>query len=111
MANLTLQKIDGNGAVVMQAADDEGDFVPNPLGRSILRVNNGGAESITVSAQAQVPCDQGEYHDLEVTVEAGDIIDIVLDKRLSSLTTGNVAIAYSDVTDVTVGAYEVKYRS
>jgi len=111
LANLTLQKIDGDGVVVMQAADGEGDLVPNPLGRSILRVNNGGAESITVSAQAQVPCDQGEYHNLEVTVEAGDIVDIVLDKRFASLTTGNVDIEYSDVTDVLVGAYQIAYRS
>lgn len=110
MANLVLQTISGNGEVLMVAADVNGDNVPNSLGRSILRVNNGGASAITVSAQSQVPCDQGVYHNLEVIVEAGDIIDIVLDKRLASLTTGNVAITYSDVTNVTVGAYQITYR-
>jgi hypothetical protein len=110
VANLVLQTISGNGEVTMVVADADGDSVPNSLGRSILRVNNSGESAITISAQSQVPCDQGEYHDLEVSVNAGDIIDIVLDKRLSSLTTGSVAITYSDVTDVTVGAYQIAYR-
>jgi hypothetical protein len=111
VAKLALQTITGNGEVTMIAASIDGDSVPNPLGRSILRVNNGGVSNITVSVEAQVPCDQGEYHDLEIIVEAGDTIDIVLDKRLTSLTTGNVDIEYSDVTDVLVGAYQIAYRS
>lgn len=111
MATLVLQTLSGSGEITMAAATVTGDLVPNLNGRTILKVTNGGASAITVSATAVVPCDQGEKHNLSKAIDAGDTVDIVLDKRLNSQTTGNVSIAYTAVDSVTVGAYEVRYRS
>ena len=111
MATLVLQTLSGDGTITLTAAAALGDVVPNTNGKTILRVTNASAAPITVTATAVVPCDQGDLHNLSVIVSAGATDDIVLDKRLNSQTTGSVSISYSDVTTVTVGCYEVKYRS
>ena len=111
MAALALTTLNGSGEVVMTAAAALGDTVPNTLGKTIFRVANGGGAPITVSATAQVPCDEGLLHNLSVVVTNGKTIDIILDKRLNSQTTGLVSISYTGVGTVTVGAYQVNYRS
>jgi len=110
MAACTLQTLSGFGGIVeMTEADILGDLIPNPNGRTILKVTNNSEADITVSATFQVPCDQGLFHEMDVTVPAGKTYEILFNKRLTDQTTGNVSVTYSDVTNVLVGAYELRF--
>lgn len=110
MSTRTLQTLSGfGGSVEMTEADVLGDSIPNPNGRTVLRVTNGSEADITVSAVYQIPCNLGFLHELAETVVAGETYEILLNKNLTSQTTGTVAVTYSDVASVTIGAYELRF--
>lgn len=72
MANLPIQRASKAGTnVALVAASAGGDRIP-AAPNNALRVKNGGASGITVTANAQRPCNQGVLHDAQVTVPAGE---------------------------------------
>lgn len=87
------------------AAADGNDFVND--GRTFLQVKNSGA-STTVTVDSPTLCDQGEAHDVTVTVGAttGDkMIGPFNPKRFNS-SAGKVTATYSQVTGITVAAIQ-----
>jgi len=108
LAVLSVQRITLAGlAPSMVAADVAGDEFGNG-GRAYLHVNNGGASQITVTVDSVKPCNYGEDHDITVDVPAGEerLIGPFEPRRFNN-SSGRVAVTYSDVTSVTVGAFEV----
>lgn len=103
MAQLTVQKLTGAGITpTYAAADVAGDKFANN-GRQFLVVKNGGASPITITVNSQKPCNYGFDHDQEVSVDAsGEKWIGPFDPNRFNDAEGNVNIAYSGVTSVTV---------
>ncbi len=96
------------------AAAGGGDVVTNTRGRVVLRVNNGSGAPITVTAAAvqtarpaEGPWPQMTLANLTVQVPAGDSRLIGPIPPAFNNASGQVALTYSDVTTVTVEAYEL----
>lgn len=72
-------------------------------------MKNGGASSITVTVNSVTPSNYGTDVDLVVSVPAGGErrIGPLSEQRFASPSDGLVAVTYSDVTSVTVGAFKV----
>lgn len=107
MATLAPQKAVRTGLVAaFVAAAGGGDIFPWAPNR-VLRVKNGGGGSVTVTIQAQSPCNQGVTHDNAVVVAAGaeeTIGGISREHYVDDA--GYVHVAYSGVTSVTVAVVE-----
>lgn len=116
MATLTLQNLVRSGGLVPSyaAASGGGDEMPND-GKTLLHVKNAGGGSINVTLTAQVTSRDagpgfGAYSlaDLVVAVGAGaERIIGPLPRRAFNNASERVAIAYSGVTSVTVGAFKL----
>lgn len=107
VVTLTVQVIALTGTTpTYAAANDVGgnDFVND--GRTFLQVKNSGA-STTVTVDSPTLCDQGEAHDVTVTVAtSGDkMIGPFNPKRFNS-SAGKVTATYSQVTGITVAAIQ-----
>jgi len=108
MATLTVQDVTQSGVVpAFVAAAGGGDEFAND-GQTMLVVKNDGSGSVTVTVSSQKLCDEGFTHDLSVTVAAG------AEKWIGPLpvtrfndANSKVQVAYSDATDVTVGAFQL----
>jgi len=105
MAQLSVQQIAKTGLNPSLAAANAGGDTFKTNEKTFLVVKNGGASPITVTIDSKTNCDQGYDHDLEVSVPAGEErwIGIFERHRFS----GTVAVSYSDVTSVTVGAFSL----
>lgn len=105
---LTVQKLTSAGVTpTFGAADVTGDKFANN-GRQFLVVKNGGAASTTVTINSQKKCDQGFDHDLEVSVAASAEKWIgPFDPNRFNDGSGDVNVAYSEVTSVTVAAVSI----
>lgn len=105
MAQLTVQKLGTAGvSPTFAAADAAGDKFANN-GRQFLVVKNGGAAAITVTVNSQRQCDQGFDHDITVNVAAaGEKWIGPFEPNRFNDGNGNVNVAYSAVTSVTVAA-------
>lgn len=105
MAQLTVQKLGTAGvSPTFAAADAAGDKFANN-GRQFIVVQNGSATSVTVTINSQRKCDQGFDHDLEVSVDAsGEKWIGPFEPNRFNDGDGNVNVAYSAVTSVTVAA-------
>lgn len=105
MAVLTVQKVSNSGmAPTYGSADVAGDKFANN-GRQVLIVKNGSASSVTVTVNSQKPCDQGFDHDITVDVPAsGEKWIGPFEPNRFNDKDGNVNVAYSAVTSVTVAA-------
>lgn len=105
MALLTVQKITTAGVVTsLAAAAALGDTFANN-GRTFIRVANGSGAPITVTVNSVTACNQGFDHDVAVSVAAGatkEIGPFPIDRFNNNA--GVASVAYSAVTDVTVGA-------
>ncbi len=108
MAQLGTQQIVAGGvAPVLSAASGGGDTL-NCGDHTMLRVNNGGGGSVTVTIAATVNCNFGVNHPLVITVAAGTEQDIgpVLSSRYGNVN-GVASVTYSAVTSLTVAAISV----
>lgn len=115
MATLTVQKITAglsggtySGVTPTYAsATVTGDqFKPGNFSRAWIQVKNSGASTVVTVGSVKA-CDQGHDHDVAVTVGAtsGDKI-IPVDESLKDAN-GYVQITYSQVTGITIGAFEL----
>jgi len=105
MAELSVQQTGLTGlSPVFSAADVGGDTFVND-GRTVLYVQNGGAVDTTVTVDSPTPCNYGYEHDVQVTVPAGEerVIGPFRQDRFND-DNGRAAVAYSEVTLVTVAA-------
>jgi hypothetical protein len=109
MAALTVQQVSLTGVVITAAAATAtvgNAFINN--GRTILRVINGGSGSTVVSIDSLVLCNQGEDHNISVTVANGatkEIGPFPMDRFNSAA--GTVTPICSVVTDVTLAAISI----
>lgn len=104
---LTVQQIVLAGTVITaEAANVDGNQFLND-GRTWLKVINGSAASINVTANSQVLCDQGFDHDQVIAVAAGitKYIGPFETKRFNL--NGYTHVTYSAVTTVTVAAIKI----
>lgn len=109
MANLTVQTITQAGvSPSLTAAAAGGDEFANG-GRTYFHINNASAGSVTVTVDSVRPCDQGADHNLTVAVPASEqrLIGPFDPRRFNQAGTGRVAVTYSAVTSVTVGAFAI----
>lgn len=110
MATLAVTQISPvtGGLVSLAAAAGGGDKVP-PGDTTWLHVKNGGGSPITVTLTTTVANNQGTMVDGGGSVAAGAerLFGPLKASRFASLTDGLVAIGYSGVTSVTVGAFSV----
>lgn len=117
MAELVVQKISlglasGSYAGITPtyaAAAVGGDTFLNRDNRTFLHVKNDDDASITVTIDSKIKCNQGHEHDVVVTVAATSerIIGPFDPNEFSDGSTDLVSVAYSAVTDVTVGVFSI----
>jgi hypothetical protein len=110
MATLTVTDVVPVTGVLqtLTAAAGGGDVFPNQDGRTYFVVTNGGGGSITVTIDSVTPCDQGVDHDGggAVAAAATRIFGPFQPRRFNN-SQGQVAVTYSGVTSVTVGAFRL----
>lgn len=107
MANIPVYDADpSSGTIVpaMQAAAAGGDSMVNDGGTAI-EILNGGGSPITMTIAAVAPCNFGVVHNAAYTIAAGER-RLCGPFRLDRFG-GTLAITYSAVTSVTVGARRV----
>ena len=100
---LTVQEISLDGLTpTFSAADANGNYFSGS-GKEFVYVKNGGSSAITVTIASQQPCNQGEIHNVEVSVAAsGEAMIGPLPEARFEDSSGHINISYSDVTSVTV---------
>jgi len=109
MALLTVQAASLTGLeMTTTAAAELGDTFVND-GRTVLYVNDNGTTAPTVTISSLVDCDQGETHDITVTVTSGEdrFIGPFPMNRFND-SSGLVSVTYDDHTDVLVAVMSVK---
>lgn len=108
MAVLDVERITSSGLdPTLVPAASGGDEFPND-GRTFFIVNNGGASQITVTFVGQGYCSHGFQHDLEVTVDTGEELNVgPFSRQRFNDENGRVQVSYSDVTSVLVGAVRI----
>jgi hypothetical protein len=109
MATINPVKASPTGvAVPMVAAAAGGDTLnvgfSDPVVDFIVR--NGGASAVTVTLHGVKPCSGGVVHDTVVPVNANTDEHIIVPGVCIDEATGHVAVTYSAVTSVTVGAVQ-----
>lgn len=106
MATITPTAVSTAGAsLTLAAASGGGDTIAtNNLPRVVFVVRNASGGSINVTLAGAVPCSQGSTHNVVVACPAGQDTDIAIPAQCVNTTTGNVAVTYSAVTSITVGA-------
>jgi len=108
MAQLSVQGISRDGlSPSFQAAGSGGDSFAND-GKVFLHVKNGDTVNHVVTVNAAKPCNYGTYHNLVVTVPAGEerIIGLFPTYRFND-DNENVQVSYDGVTSVTVAVFSV----
>jgi hypothetical protein len=107
MATITPSNTSG-GAVAFTAASAGGDTVAlGSASRPVILVNNASGASVTVTLTAVNACSQNFLHNQSAACPAGTITEIVPNGAVIDATPanrGNVLLAYSATTSVTVGA-------
>jgi hypothetical protein len=107
MATLTILDppgISGNDLIYTAAAAGGDSFAHAPT--VLLSVKNGGAESVEVTVDAQIACDQGFFHHAIIAIPAGATRLIGPFQARFKQSDGKVNVTYSDVTSVTVAAFK-----
>lgn len=115
MATIAVQQAAAEGiALALSAAAGGGDSVANVRGRTIVAVRNGDASPKTVTIPNVTPTRPAEgpfpamtVPDIVKVVAAGETVLIGPIPQAYNDASGNVALTYSAVTSVTVGAFEV----
>lgn len=103
MAQLTVEDVSLSGATPnLVAAGANGDSFAND-GRTVFRVDNAGASSVTVTVDSPTPCNYGYTHNVVATVAAGATEDLgPFPSARFNDDKNNVNVTYSGVTSVTV---------
>ena len=111
MAAIAVQNVDIDGVTLAAyaSANAGGDTVVSDGSLTFLHVKNGGAGSITVTlddtGSAAPPGAKSFDADIDIVVGVGDEAMIRLGTRQRF--GGDVAVAYSGVTSVTVAAFKL----
>lgn len=108
MAQLPVEAVSLTGSAPnLVAASAGGDVLAND-GRTLLRVTNANTAATTVTVTSVANCNFGYNHNLVVNVAAGATVDLgpFAPTRFNDAN-GNVDIAYSAVTALTVGGIRV----
>jgi hypothetical protein len=105
MANYTVQSVGQSGLNPNYVAVSASDTFDND-GRTMLHVKNGGGSAVTVTVNAEKPCNQGFLHNVVVSVPAGAERMIgPFDKAFYvNESTGKATVTYSATATVTVAA-------
>jgi hypothetical protein len=107
MATLSVQDVNTTGATPSFAAATSGGDQFSNDGKTMLEVKSAGA-AVTVTIASQVTCNQGSTHNQTVTVSSGgDKMIGPFDPNRFNDTSGYVQITYSQVTAITVGAFQI----
>lgn len=105
MATLTVQDITSAGlepSYVSAAA--QGDVFAND-GKTLVHLKNGSEGAITVTIAAQNACSLGVLHDVTIALAAGkEAMAGPFVRTIYNNGSGMVALTYSGVTSLTVGA-------
>jgi hypothetical protein len=105
MATITPVAVTNAGvAVTSAAASAGGDTVATSGKATRLTITNSSGSAVTVTFTGVVPCSQGSTHNATATVAAGATEYVQIPAQCIDPTTGNVAVAYSSATSVTVAA-------
>lgn len=109
MATLTTQPVQPTGLNPTFVAAAGGGDKLIPSDGLFLVVKNGGGAPITVTVDSITPCSQGSDHNLVVSVTNAQErwIGPLDPARFTSPVDGLIAVTYSGVTTVTVGAFVV----
>src|SRR5262245_14200875 len=108
MATISVQDVISAGVIPsFAAANSGGDQFTND-GKTFLHVKTGVGGTLNVTVGSPVSCDQGSTHNTVVNVANSS------EKMIGPLPTnryndanGFVQVAYSQVTNVTVGAFQL----
>lgn len=109
MATLTVQNISLAGITPSYtAAAAGGDEFAN-TGDTYFQIKNGGSE-ITLTIETPAKIEGIDIAEITVTIPAttGDKVIGPFDTAIFNQTTGRVAVTYSGVTTVTVGAFKLR---
>lgn len=109
MATLAVQAAAASGVALSTVAAAGGGDVFSNNGKTVLFVNNGGGGSITVTITPQNTLPGGyALANVAVTLTAGQAKYLgTYDPQYFNNSNGQVAVTYSGVTSVTVGALSV----
>lgn len=108
MATLSVQDVSSAGGVpTYGAANVNGDQFSND-GKTYIHVKAGAAGTLNVTIASQVTCDQGSTHNTIVNIAntSEKMIGPFPTNRYNDAS-GYVQIAYSQVTNVTIGAFSL----
>ena len=109
MAELTVQNVSVGASLTPEftAAASGGDSFAN-TGKILLYIKNEAVASRTVTIASQVECNQGETHNVVVTVPASseEMVGFFSINRFND-SDGEAQITYDDEADVTVAAISV----
>lgn len=105
MAQLTVQESLNSGLeATFSSAASGGDYFNNN-GKTYIEIVNGGGSDITLTVDSPTECSQGETHDIDVVVTAGERRHVgPFDKSRFNDDDGRVNLTYSAVTSVTIAA-------
>lgn len=109
MADITVQRILNTGleAAAATAATAAGDTFTNN-GRTFIVVEDTGTTAPVVTVNSLNNCNQGVDHNLEITVQAGEIryIGPFSPARFNN-SAGKVTVTYDNDTDVTITVFSI----
>jgi len=102
MALLTIQNVVKTGLETTYAAASVADTFPNN-GKTFIHAKNGDGDPHTLTVNSLVNCSQGEDHNLEVVVPAGEerMVGVFEMSRFNNAQ-GLVSAAWEDATSVTI---------
>lgn len=108
MATLTVQNISLSGITPSYAAAAAGGDEFANTGDTLFQIKNGGSE-ITLTIETPAKIEGIDIAEITVTIPAttGDKMIGPFDPSIFNQSTGRVAVTYSAVTTVTVGAFKL----
>ena len=108
MAQLVAEAVSLAGATPSMVAASAGGDSFNNDGNTMFKVTNGSTSAVTVTIDSPLPCNFGYNHNVIVNVAAGATVDLgpFAPSRCNDQT-GNVNVAYSLATSVTVAAVRI----
>jgi len=109
MATLTVQNISLTGITPSYASAAAGGDEFANTGDTYFQIKNGGSE-ITLTIETPAKIEGIDIAEITVTIPAttGDKVIGPFDPSIFNQSTGRVAVTYSAVTTVTVGAFKLR---
>lgn len=108
MSTLNIQDVSTAGVIPSYAAANSGGDQFSNDGKTYLHIKTGSGGATNVTIGSQVTCDQGSTHNTLVAINANSEQKLgPFSSNRYSDANGYVQIAYSSVTNVTIGAFSV----